>query len=87
MNMKIFATMLGTTFIAELGGKMQFATLLFAARDDSSELALLAAASSALISATAINVAVVSFMTTYLDSRVTSYIAGTVFIGVWILTL
>ncbi len=85
MDMKLFATIFGTIFLAELGDKTQLATLLFASQDRSSLLTVFVAASSALIATTAIGVLAGAIVSNYLDQRILSNIAGLVFIavGVW----
>jgi putative Ca2+/H+ antiporter (TMEM165/GDT1 family) len=55
--MKSFLTIFMSVFLAELGGKTQLATMLFAADQRSAQLLVFAAASLALILSTAIAVA------------------------------
>ena len=56
MDLKVFLTVFGAIFIAELGDKTQLATLLFAADKEVSKLTIFLAASLALMLATAIGV-------------------------------
>jgi putative Ca2+/H+ antiporter (TMEM165/GDT1 family) len=79
MDLKIFFTIFGAVFIAELGDKTQLATLLFAADKDVSKLTVFLAASAALIAATAIGVLAGSLLTAYISERTLSHIAGTGF--------
>lgn len=85
MELKLFATVFGTIFLAELGDKTQLATLLFAAREGSSLATIFIAASSALIATTAIAVISGGVVSNYVEPRYLSYIAGIGFIlvGAW----
>ena len=85
MDLKLVTTVFATIFLAELGDKTQLATLLFAARENSSLLTIFFAASAALITATAIGVVAGSIVSNYLDPKYLSYIAGAGFIviGLW----
>ena len=51
-DLKVFATVAGTVFLAELGDKTQLATMLFAADNRSSQWIVFAAASAALVAST-----------------------------------
>lgn len=85
MDLKVFLTIFGTVFLAELGDKTQLATLLFATRESISPMTVFFAASLALIATTALGVAAGSFVADQIDTRVLSYIAGAGFIviGLW----
>ncbi len=85
MDIKLFAVVFGTVFLAELGDKTQLATLLFATRDSVSLATVFAGASLALISATAIAVVGGSLLSQYVDPKYLAYAAGAGFmiIGVW----
>ncbi|MDH3647017.1 MAG: TMEM165/GDT1 family protein [Gammaproteobacteria bacterium] len=85
MDIKLFATVFATIFLAELGDKTQLATLLFAAREGSNLLAVFVAASAALIAASAIAVLAGGVISNYIDPKYLSYIAGVAFIlvGAW----
>lgn len=87
MDWKIFLTIFGTVFLAELGDKTQLATLLFASREGVSLLTVFLAASAALIATTAVGVAAGSFVADQIDPKYLSYIAGVGFIliGLWTL--
>lgn len=87
MEWKLFFTVLGTVFIAEMADKTQIATLLFAADRDVSKLTIFLAASLALIATSAIGVAAGAVLSQYLNVKLMSYVAGTAFIviGVWTL--
>jgi putative Ca2+/H+ antiporter (TMEM165/GDT1 family) len=85
MDLKVFLTIFGTVFLAELGDKTQLATVLFATRENLGPLTVFLAASMALIATTAIGVAAGSFVADQIDTRLLSYIAGIGFIliGAW----
>ncbi|MFW2405285.1 MAG: TMEM165/GDT1 family protein [Gammaproteobacteria bacterium] len=85
MDLKIFATVFATVFIAELGDKTQLATVLFAARDDTNLFGIFLAASAALVVSTAIGVAAGALVSNYIDPKYLAYVAGVGFIliGAW----
>lgn len=85
MDLKTFAVVFGTVFLAELGDKTQLATVLFASKKAVSLITVFLGASLALIMATLIAVAAGSVIANYVDTRVLSYIAGAGFvvIGIW----
>lgn len=87
MDLKIFFTIFGAVFIAELGDKTQLATMLFAADKDVSKLTVFLAASAALIVASAIGVLAGSLLSTYISEKTLSYIAGTGFMLIGAYTL
>jgi putative Ca2+/H+ antiporter (TMEM165/GDT1 family) len=85
MDLKVFLTIFGTVFLAELGDKIQLATVLFATRETLSPLMVFLAASGALIATTAVGVAAGNFISDQIDTRLLSYVAGVGFIliGAW----
>ncbi len=87
MDWKVFATVFGTVFLAELGDKTQLATLLFASRSAVSLWTIFVAASAALVLTTAIGVAAGAVVSQHLNPRYLSYAAGIGFIviGAWTL--
>ena len=87
MEWKIFLTVLGTVFIAELGDKTQLATMLFAADREVSKLTVFLAASAALVLASAIGVLAGSLLSEFINEKYLHYLAGTGFIviGAWTL--
>ncbi|MEX1993221.1 MAG: TMEM165/GDT1 family protein [Steroidobacteraceae bacterium] len=87
MDIKVMLTVFGAVFLAELGDKTQLATLLFAADQSVSKLAVFVAASLALIVATAIGVLAGGFVSQYLSPRVLHYVAGAGFIAIGAWTL
>ena len=87
MDYKLFATIFLTVFIAELGDKTQLATLLFAADREVSKWMVFAAASLALIVASAIGVMAGHWLSQHIDEKQLSNIAGIGFIAIGIWTL
>ena len=87
MDWKVFLTVFGAIFIAELGDKTQLATMMFAADKQVSKWVVFAGASAALVTASAIGVLAGNLLSQYMDEKVMSYVAGSVFvlIGVFIL--
>lgn len=87
MELKLLGTVFATVFIAELGDKTQLATLLFAAREGASLLTVFVAASLALVLASAIGVVAGGLISSYLDPKYLSWLAGAAFIlvGIWTL--
>jgi len=80
MDLKLFAAVAGTVFVAELGDKTQLATLLFAAERDASRWTVFAGASVALVAAAGLAVLAGGFVERYLEPRILSLIAGLTFI-------
>jgi putative Ca2+/H+ antiporter (TMEM165/GDT1 family) len=87
MDLKIFAAVFASIFLAELGDKTQLATLLLASNREVNKVALFAAAASALVLATFIAVVAGSFISRWISPQVIKIIAGIGFIaiGIWIL--
>lgn len=85
MDLRIFAVVFGTVFLAELGDKTQLATLLFAGGRKASLLTVFVAASLALIASTAIAVALGAAAGDLVNPRLLAYVAGAGFvvIGIW----
>ena len=87
MEMKMFLTIFGTVFLAELGDKTQLATLLFASREGVSLWLVFFAASLALITTSALGVLAGSAITSVLDPRILAYAAGAGFIAIGLWTI
>ena len=85
MDWKVFVTVFGTVFLAELGDKTQLATVLFASKSATSLWTIFVAASVALVLTSAIGVAAGAAVAQYLNPRFLSYAAGAGFIaiGAW----
>jgi putative Ca2+/H+ antiporter (TMEM165/GDT1 family) len=87
MDLKIFLTVFAAVFLAELGDKTQLATLLFASDKAVSKLTVFAAASMALIVATAIGVLAGGIVSQYVSPKALHYAAGAGFIAIGVWTL
>ena len=87
MDWKIFATVFGTVFLAELGDKTQLATLLFASRSATALWTVFFAASAALVLTSALGVVGGAVLSNYVSPKYLSYAAGIGFIliGAWTL--
>jgi putative Ca2+/H+ antiporter (TMEM165/GDT1 family) len=85
MDLKAFAAVFVTVFLAELGDKTQLATVLFASKPSVSLFTVFVAAALALILSTGLAVAAGSVVSNYVDGRYLAYIAGAGFIviGLW----
>jgi putative Ca2+/H+ antiporter (TMEM165/GDT1 family) len=85
MDWKIFGTVFGTVFLAELGDKTQLATLLFASKNAAALGTIFIAASLALVLTSALGVAGGALLSQYVNPRYLSYAAGVGFIaiGAW----
>jgi len=87
MDLRLFATVFATVFVAELGDKTQLATLLYASDASHSRLTVFAAAAAALVVSSALGVLAGSLVASFLDPRVVRWAAGVGFIavGIWVL--
>jgi putative Ca2+/H+ antiporter (TMEM165/GDT1 family) len=87
MDLKTFALVFGTIFLAELGDKTQLATLLYASGTTLSRWQVFAAAALALVASTAIAVLAGSLLGRHVPVRHLHIAAGIGFIAVGIWTL
>lgn len=87
MDWKIFASVFGTVFLAELGDKTQLATLLFAADRPQAKWLVFAASASALLLACLIGVLAGGWISQHVNERQLKLVAGAGFIliGAWTL--
>jgi putative Ca2+/H+ antiporter (TMEM165/GDT1 family) len=88
MDLKLFATVFGTIFVAELGDKTQLATLLYAADAAHPKLTVFAASASALVLTSALGVLGGAVISEFVSPRVLRWVAGLGFmaVGLWVLT-
>ena len=87
IDLKIFFTVFGAIFIAELGDKTQLATMLFATDKEVSKYTVFLAASAALVVASALGVLAGSLLSEYINEKYLHYIAGVGFIAIGAFTL
>jgi len=87
MDLRAFATVFTTIFVAELGDKTQLATLLYAADGTHGKWSVFLASASALVLTSAIGVAVGGALSEIVSPRTLSFVAGAGFvaIGAWTL--
>ncbi|HZW59543.1 MAG TPA: TMEM165/GDT1 family protein [Woeseiaceae bacterium] len=87
MDLKLLLTVFGTVFLAELGDKTQLATVLYSSRQSVSLVTVFAGASLALIAASGMAVFVGAALSSTVDPRYLSWVAGIGFIviGAWTL--
>ena len=85
MDWKLFATVFGTVFLAELGDKTQLATMLYSADKPGAKWIVFGASASALVLACAIGVLAGSAITKFVEPKMLQKIAGVAFIliGAW----
>ena len=87
MDWKVFITVFGTVFLAEVGDKTQLATMLFATDATTSKMTVFVAASLALVFAAAFGVLAGSLIGSAINPRYLHYAAGIGFIAIGIVTL
>ena len=87
MDWKIFATVFGTVFLAELGDKTQLATVLFSADKPTSKWIVFAASASALVLSSAIGVMAGTLVAQHVSPRHLQIVAGIGFIAIGAWTL
>ena len=87
MDLRTFALVFGTVFLAELGDKTQLATVLYAAEERFGRAHVFAAAALALVASTALAVLAGGLVAKYLPVRYLQVVAGVGFvaIGAWTL--
>jgi len=87
MDLKLFATVFGAIFVAEMADKTQLVTLLFAADRQVSRLTVFLASAAALVFASAIGVAAGTLVSQWVSAKMMSTIAGVGFVVIGVLTL
>jgi putative Ca2+/H+ antiporter (TMEM165/GDT1 family) len=87
MDLRLFATVFSTIFIAELGDKTQLATILYASDASHPRLTVFAASAAALVLSAGLGVLAGSLVAEHVDPKLVRWIAGLGFVavGVWIL--
>lgn len=87
MEIKAFFAIFAVVFVAELGDKTQLATMLFAADKDVNKFLVFAAASAALITASALGVLAGALLSNYINEKILTWVAGIGFILIGLYTL
>ncbi len=87
MDLKLFATVFVTIFVAELGDKTQLATFLYAAESHNPKLTVFVASATALVLTSALGVLAGAFLSQHLDPRILRWVAGLGFVGIGVWTL
>jgi putative Ca2+/H+ antiporter (TMEM165/GDT1 family) len=87
MDLRLFATVFTTVFVAELGDKNQLATLLYAADAAHPKLTVFAASAAALVLTSGLGVLAGSFVAERIDPKILRWIAGLGFVAVGLWTL
>jgi len=87
MEWKLFATVFGAIFVAEMADKTQLITMLFAADKDAGKWTVFLGAALALVMASAIGVAAGTLLSHVISARMMSMIAGAGFIVIGVFTL
>ncbi|HSC14728.1 MAG TPA: TMEM165/GDT1 family protein [Gammaproteobacteria bacterium] len=87
MDLKLFATVFATIFVAELGDKTQLATLLYASDASHPKWTIFAASAAALVLTSALGVLGGALVSQYVNPKLIRWIAGIGFIavGLWVL--
>lgn len=86
MDWKVFITVFGAVFIAEMADKTQLVTMLFAADKEVGKLTVFLAAALALILTSAIGVAAGAVLSQVVNPRWMAMIAGAGFVVIGIVT-
>jgi len=87
MDLRLFATVFATIFVAELGDKTQLATLLYASDAAHPKRTVFVASAAALVLSSGLAVLAGSLVSEHLSPKLIRWVAGLGFIGigVWIL--
>ena len=87
MDLRLFATVFFTVFVAELGDKTQLATLLYATDAANPKLTVFAASAAALVLSSALGVLAGAILSEYVNPKALRWVAGSGFIlvGIWVL--
>lgn len=87
MDLKLFATVFMTIFIAEIADKTQIATVLYASNAQNGKLSVFIGSALALSLASAVAVFAGAAMSHWINGKILTRIAGVAFIlvGIWTL--
>ena len=87
MDLKLFATIFVTVFLAELGAKTQLAPMLFAADGQVSKWTVFAGAALALVATSALGVVAGSLISNVISPKQLQLLAGGGFVAIGLWTL
>ena len=87
MDLRVFATVFATIFVAELGDKTQLATLLYAAEGRNPKLTVFFASACALVLTSALGVLGGTVISQYVTPKTLSWVAGFGFIAIGLWTI
>ena len=87
MDLRLFATVFATIFIAELGDKTQLATVLYASDASHPKLTVFAASAGALVLSAGLGVLGGAVIAEHVSPKMLRWVAGAGFIavGAWVL--
>jgi putative Ca2+/H+ antiporter (TMEM165/GDT1 family) len=87
VDLKLFATVFATVFVAELGDKTQLATILYASDAAHPRWTVFLASATALVATSALGVLAGGLVAEHVSPRVVRWVAGGGFIavGLWVL--
>lgn len=87
MEYKLFLTVFGSVFLAEMADKTQVATLLFAADNGHAKLTVFLASALALTLTSALGVLAGGLLTQWLNPKYLTWFSGAAFIAIGVWTL
>jgi putative Ca2+/H+ antiporter (TMEM165/GDT1 family) len=87
MDLRLFATVFASIFVAELGDKTQLATLLYASQGAHPKLTVFVASASALVLTSAIGVLAGGWISGHVSERTLRWVAGAGFVAIGLWTL
>ena len=87
MDTKLFLTIFGSVFLAELGDKTQLATMLFASDGTNPKLTVFLGSALALVATSAIGVVAWAAISQFVSPRTLGVVAGLGFVAIGIWTL
>ena len=87
MDIKLFLTVFGSVFLAEMADKTQMATMLFAADNGHAKMTVFVASALALTATSALGVLAGGLLSQWLNPCYLAWFAGCAFIAIGVWTL